>query len=131
MTLHAESGAGLVSSLAGLLVFLFFMLFATQILLHLLSSSFVNAAAFDAARLASGSDAVPAASARAHGMSVLGSLGDSVTRFDVAVGTAAVTVEVQASSPALVPAAVSRALGTTSIHRRVTVRREQVSCDGC
>ena len=131
MRLHSESGAGLVSTLAGLVVFLFFLLFATQILLHLLSSSFVHAAAFDAARIASGTGEISPAAARSHGLSVLGSLGGQVSRFDVTVGESTVTVVVEATSPALVPATVGRALGMASIRRSVSVRRELVSCDGC
>ncbi|MPZ74849.1 MAG: hypothetical protein GEU74_16830 [Nitriliruptorales bacterium] len=129
--MHSESGAGLVSTLSGVGVFLFFVLFATQILLHLVAASFVNAAAFDAARLASGAGDVTADAAADHGLAVLGSFAGRVSRFDVAVRPTSVTVEVEAVSPALVPEAVSRALGAASIQRSITVRREQVRCEGC
>ena len=133
MTAHVaeETGSGLVSTLAGVLVFLFFVLLAAQILVHLFATSYVNAAAFDAARLASGSDAVSAAAAREHGLGVLGSFSSRVSAFDVEVGATSVTVRVRADSPALVPGAMGRGLGAAAIDRTVTVRRELAPCDGC
>ena len=127
--LHEESGAGLVSTLAGVLVFLFFVLLAAQVLVHLFATSYVNAAAFDAARLASGT--VSAAAAREHGLGVLGSFSSRVSAFDVEVGATAVTVRVRADSPALVPGVMGRGLGAASIDRTVTVRRELAPCEGC
>ena len=129
--LAGESGAGLVSTLAGVLVFLFFVLFAAQVLVHLFATSYVNAAAFDAARLASGSATVTAAAAREHGLGVLGSFSSRVSAFDVEVGATAVTVRVRADSPALVPGVMGRGLGSASIDRTVTVRRELAPCEGC
>ena len=128
--LDEEAGVGLVSSVAGIFVFLAFLLFAAQVLVHLFATSYVNAAAFDAARLASGS-AGDAAQAREHGMDVLGSYSERVSTFDVAVGAESVTVHVQARSPALLPAMFGRVLGTSSIDRRVTLRRELPQCAGC
>ena len=128
--LHDEAGVGLVSSIAGIFVFLAFLLFAAQVLVHLFATSFVNAAAFDAARMASGS-AGDSAQARAHGMDVLGSFAARVSTFDVAVGDESVTVHVQARSPALLPAMFGTAINASSIDRRVTLRRELPRCDGC
>ena len=121
--LSDEAGVGLVSSVAGILAFLAFLLFAAQVLVHLFATSYVNAAAFDAARMASGS-AGDAAQAREHGLEVLGSYAPRVSTFDVAVGDEQVTVHVQARSPALLPAMFGRVLGTASIDRRVILRRE-------
>lgn len=129
--LDDESGVGLISSVAGLTAFLAFLLFAAQILVHLFATSYVNAAAFDAARLASGADGVTEGAARAHGLEVLGSYASRVSNFSVAVGVDEVTVHVRAESPALLPRAFGRVAGTSSIDRTVTVRREVPRCPGC
>ena len=131
MRLAAEDGAGLVSSVAGVLVFLAFLLFAAQILVHLFASSFVNAAAFDAARLASGSAGVSESAAAEHGLAVLGSYSSRVSVFSVDIGAEQVNVRVQADSPALRPAAFGRVIGTASIDRRVSLRRELPRCADC
>lgn len=129
--LRDERGAGLVSSVAGLTAFLAFLLFAAQVLVHLFASSFVNAAAFDAARLASGSGDVSASAARAHGLEVLGSYAQRVSTFSVTSDADQVTVHVQAQSPALLPAVFGRVVGMSSIDRTVTLRREVPQCAGC
>jgi hypothetical protein len=116
---------------AGVLVFLAFLLFAAQILVHLFATSYVNAAAFDAARLASGSAGVTEGAAEAHGRSVLGSFSSRVSSFTVDIGDEQVMVQVQASSPALLPATFGRVLGVASIDRRVVLRRELPNCPGC
>ena len=129
-TFHDEGGVGLVSSLAGVIVFLAFLLFAAQVLVHLFASSFVNAAAFDAARLASGSADVGAGAAQAHGQSVLGGLARG-SQFDVSVGQEQVTVRVRTTSPALLPRVFGRVLGVETIDRTVTLRREKPVCADC
>lgn len=129
--LQTEQGAGLVSSVAGVLVFLAFLLFAAQILVHLFATSYVNAAAFDAARLASGSAGVTEGVAQQHGLSVLGSFASRVSVFAVDIGAEQVTVEVEATSPALLPATFGRVIGTASIDRTVTLRREVPQCARC
>ena len=129
--LRDESGVGAVSSVAGLTAFLAFLLFAAQVLVHLFATSYVNAAAFDAARLASGSAAVSQGAARAHGLEVLGSYASRVSAFSVSVGPEQVTVHVQAQSPALLPTAFGRVVGVSSIDRTVTLRREVPQCADC
>lgn len=129
--LRGEDGVGLISSVAGIFVFLAFLLLAAQVLVHLFATSYVNAAAFDAARLASGAGSVSASQARDHGMDVLGSFAGRVSRFDVAVGAEQVTVSVQARSPALLPRLFGQAVGVSSIDRSVTLRRERPQCVDC
>ena len=129
--LRGEEGVGLISSVAGVTAFLAFLLFAVQVLVHLFASSFVNAAAFDAARLASGSAGISEGAAQQHGLSVLGSYASRVSEFAVDIGAQQVNVRVRADSPALLPAAFGRVLGTESIDRTVTVRREVSQCAGC
>lgn len=131
LRLREESGVGLLSSVAGLTAFLAFLLLAAQVLVHLFATSYVNAAAFDAARLASGSANVSEGAARAHGLEVLGSYASRVSSFSVVVDADRVTVHVEAQSPALLPAAFGRVTGTSSIDRTVTLRREVPQCAGC
>ena len=59
-----EGGAGLVSTLAGVTMFLTLVLFAVHLLLNLYGTSTVTAVAFDAARIAAGSDGDERAAAR-------------------------------------------------------------------
>lgn len=112
-------------------MFLAFLLFAAQILVHLFASSFVNAAAFDAARLASGSAGVSEDAASEHGLAVLGSYSSRVSAFSVDISAEQVNVRVQADSPALLPAAFGRVLGTASIDRTISLRRELPRCADC
>jgi hypothetical protein len=126
-----EAGVGLVSSLAGVMVFLAFLLFAAQVLVHLFASSYVNAAAFDAARLASGSGDVTPAAAQAHGLRVLGTYGDRVESFTVDRTAEQVTVNVRVVSPALLPRVFGTVIGVDRIDRTVTLRRERPVCEGC
>ncbi len=51
-----EGGAGLVGTLAGVTMFLALLFFAVHLLLNLYGASTVTAVAFDAARIAAGSD---------------------------------------------------------------------------
>ena len=51
-----ERGVGLVSTLAGVAMFLALLLFAVHLVLTLYGASTVTAVAFDAARIAAGSD---------------------------------------------------------------------------
>ncbi len=127
---RGERGAGAISAVAGVAVFLVFLLLAVQVLVHLFATSAVSAAAFDAARLASGADGGGAAAARGHGLTVLGGFAGDVRAFDVAVGADSVTVHVVADSPALLPEALARVLGAAGIDRTVTVRREGPVCTG-
>ena len=129
--LHAEDGVGLTSSVAGVMVFLAFLLLAAQILVHLFATSYVNAAAYDAARLASGSAGLSEAAATEYGLTVLGSFAERVSVFTVEIAAEEVRVHVEAESPALLPAAFGRAVGSTSIDRNIVLRRELGQCAGC
>ena len=52
---RGDEGAGLIGTIAGVLVFLAFLLFAVQLLVGLYATSAVTSAAFDGARLVAGS----------------------------------------------------------------------------
>ncbi len=70
MTLD-ERGSGLVSTLAGVTMFLALLFFAVHLVLNLYGASTVTAVAFDAARIAAGSDGDEGA-ARAYAEELLG-----------------------------------------------------------
>jgi hypothetical protein len=115
----------MIGTLAGFGAFLGFLLLAVQLLVHLYATSMVTAAAYDAARLASGTQ-VPAAVAEAHGRSLLGSFAARTSTFAVLDGGDHVVVRVEARSPALLPAAFGAVTGITTINREVVARKEQL-----
>lgn len=124
-----DAGTGLVSSIAGLVAFLAFLLFAVQLLLNLYAASTLTAAAGDAARLvaARGNARDPAAvdRAEAHARSLLGRFGDDVT-FTWTVGDGAVSVRVRAEPPRVLLPALGGAVGFDEIDRTVHVRVEEL-----
>jgi hypothetical protein len=120
-----EAGTGAIGTLAGFGAFLGFLLLAVQLLVHLYATSVVTSAAYDAARLASGTAVSPAA-AEAHGRSLLGGFNDRTPTFSVVDAGDHVRVRVEASSPALLPATFGSIAGISSISREVVARKEQL-----
>ena len=70
-----DRGAGLLSTVAGVVVFLVFLLFAVQLLFGLYASSTVNAVANDAAARAASADAPPLDVIEAQARASLGEVG--------------------------------------------------------
>lgn len=134
MTLRSgqDRGAGLLSSAAGVLVFLAFLLFAVQLLFGLYASSAVTAVANDAAVRAASAEAPPLEVIEAEARRALGEVGASATftwAQDDADGDGAldtVVLEVIARPPRFVPASIGGVIGLEEIRRAVRVRREQV-----
>ncbi|MGH9065987.1 MAG: hypothetical protein ACRD0J_00455 [Acidimicrobiales bacterium] len=116
-----------------MLVFLVLLLLAVQVLFDLYARSAVGSAAFDAARVVSGSDAGGTAAAQADAESyargVLGGYGRQA-RFSWSVTADEVGLTVSVRSPSLLPAVVAGPLGLDSIVRHVVVRRERVRPEG-
>jgi hypothetical protein len=108
-----ESGASSVASVFGVAIFLGFMLFSTQVLVHLYASSTVTAVAFDTARRASGLGGDCAAS-EADALARLGSWG---AQSDVLVRCRQVgdSTEVTISGPS--PARGLRVFGAGVVDR--------------
>src|SRR5262245_61743328 len=79
---HDDAGTGLVSTLAGVVVFLAFLLLAVQSLVDLCATSVVTAVAYDAARMVSTSsdpsDPAVLAAAEADARTRLGPYADRV-----------------------------------------------------
>jgi hypothetical protein len=129
----ADAGAGLLSTAAGVVVFLVFLLFAVQLLFGLYASSTVNAAANDAATRAASAGAPALDRIEADARESLGEIGSSAT-FDWSVedtdGDGAddtVVLEVVADPPRFLPPSIGGSIGLDEIRRTVRVRREKVA----
>lgn len=77
--LERDAGAGLLSTSAGVLVFLMFLMLAVQLLFGLYASSTVTAVANDAAQRAASSGAPPLATIEAEARRSLGRVGDNAS----------------------------------------------------
>lgn len=126
---QGEAGTGLVATVTGTLVFMVLLLLAVQVCFDLYARSAVEAAAFDAVRVVTGSDAsaTPAALAAAEqdARRVLGRYG-SLARFSWQVGASTVGLTVSVHDPSVLPAALVGPLGLDTVTRTVVLRREQV-----
>lgn len=120
-----EEGASAVTAVFGVAIFLVFLLFAAQVLLHLYGTSTVTAVAFDSARLVAGRDGVSPAEAEARARAALGSYGsDPALKFTWQVDADAVVLRVDGPSPATLVTAVTGLAGLDAIEREVRVRVE-------
>lgn len=127
-----ERGAGLISTAAGVVVFLMFLLFAVQLLFSLYASSTVSAVASDAAHRAAARDAPPLTVIEADARASLGRVGDAAA-FDWATvdsdrdGTDdTLVLEVVADPPRFVPRSLGGSVGLGEIRRTVRVRLEEL-----
>jgi hypothetical protein len=120
-----ERGAGLFSTLFGFTVFLFFILFATQVMVALYARSTVTAVSYDAARrVASGTPETDAEARAARQMGRRcppGRCSFDWSRSDA--DDVVLDVDVP-PGPSLIPAVVRRPMGIDHVHRSFVVRRE-------
>ena len=129
---NADAGAGLLSTAAGVVVFLVFLLFAVQLLFALYASSTVTAVANDAASRAASADAPPLAIIEADARGSLGEVGTTATfewdledaDDDGALDT--VVLEVVTRPPRFIPPSIGGSIGLDEVRRTVRVRTEQV-----
>ncbi len=119
--MKGERGSGLISTWAGVLVFMVLLLFSVQVVLHLYTSSTTGAVAADAAhRVARAADTEALAEDRAR--ELLGSVGERAV-FDWSGSTAEhVVVRVIVDNPDVLPGMP----GLDIVDRTVRVRREQM-----
>jgi hypothetical protein len=132
---RTDRGAGLIGTIAGVLVFLGFLLFAVQLLVDLYATSAATSAAFDGARLVAGSrtdhataESVERARAEAERRMrrELGGLGDQVT-FDWSASDAdVVAVRIRGPAPRFLLPGVGGPLAFDTIDRTARVRVEAV-----
>ena len=129
----ADAGAGLLSTAAGVVVFLVFLLFAVQLLFGLYASSTVNAVANDAATRAASAGAPTLDRIESEARESLGEIGSSAT-FSWSVEDSdgdgsddTVVLEVVADPPRFIPPSIGGAIGLDEIRRTVRGRREEVA----
>ena len=120
----ADRGAGLIGTIAGVTVFLAFLLFAVQLLFNLYATSAVTAAAYDAARVVAGSAGGDVTRAENHARQVLGRYADRVS-FDWSINSDTVALRVRARNPTFLLPALGGAVGFDEIDRTVQVRVER------
>jgi len=130
----AERGAGLVGLLGGFVVFLAFLLFAVQLLVHLYATTLVTAAAHDAAGRVAGAavdhqDPVAVAGARADAeqgaRADLGGFADEVHIDWSGSDADTVVLHVRARPPRVMLGGLADDVGLGEIDRTVRVRVER------
>ncbi|HEY4377237.1 MAG TPA: hypothetical protein VGM93_08760 [Acidimicrobiales bacterium] len=123
-----------MSTVAGVVVFLAFLLFAVQLTFDLSATSAVSAAALDAARTVASrdvdhADADAVREAQVDGerraRSELGRLGNRAT-FTWRVDDDDVQLRVQVTNPRFLPPGLDRPVGFDRIDRTVSIRVERV-----
>jgi hypothetical protein len=126
-----EDGSSAITSVFGVLIFLGFLMLATQVLVHLYATSTVSAIAFDTARRAAAEgadcDSIDAASY------VRQALGDYGQRIDDPLCTTdgdQTVVTVTGPTPARLADAFGGGLGLDRIERTARVRTEDFRAGG-
>jgi len=129
--MRRDDGTGLISTAAGVLVFLLFLVFAVQLLFSLYASSTVTAVAHDAAARAA-SDPDPdldriAAEARAH-LGRMGERADLIWQTEDDDGDGEpdlVALRIVVVPPRLVPRSIGQGVGLGAVDRTARVRVER------
>lgn len=123
-----QSGAGVISSISGVVVFLLLMLFAVQVLYGLYATSVVTAVTYDAAKSVAGSDGGEAArdEAQRRAARQLGRYGDEVSFDWRQSDDEAVRLTVRARRPSFFPRELVGDSLLGDIVRTVRVRTERV-----
>ncbi len=116
-----DRGAGIFSSVFGLMFFLVFLLLATQLMWSLYATSVVTSAAYDAGRAVARSGDAGAAEARFE--SSIGSYNADVS-ISAPPGEGVVTVVVTGANPSLLPDRFARSLPFGVIERTIEIRNE-------
>ncbi len=128
-TTQAQEGAGVVSSVVGVAIFLVLLLFAVQVLVGLYATSVVTAATYDAAKILAGGDQGDSTASRANAedtaRSQLGRFGERAT-FRWANDVDTIRLHVRAPRPTLLPRSLAHSVGLGDIERTVRVPVERV-----
>lgn len=124
-----DDGSGLIPTVTGVTILLLLLLLAVQVVFNLYSTSAVQAAAFDAARLAAaeGSDLGRAQQvADGHVRDVLGRYGEEqVESVRVVVDGDAILLTVRAQNRSLLPRLLPDGLASDTVERSARVRLER------
>jgi hypothetical protein len=128
-----DSGTGLIATLAGVLVFLVFLLFTVQLLVDLYATSASTNAAFDGARMVAGSRAdhgdsaamqAIRSAAEARVRAELGTFGGSIELDWSGSNDDTVQLRIEGDTPRFLFPGFSGPLGADHIDRTVRVRVE-------
>jgi hypothetical protein len=126
-----ERGAGLISTSAGVLVFLLFLVFAVQLLFSLYASSTVTAVAHDAAARAASAPEGDWELIGDDARSLLGRMGEeaeltwSAEDSDGDGASDTVALRIVVSPPRLVPRSLGEGVGLGTVDRTARVRLER------
>ena len=124
--LLAEDGSSAITSVFGVLIFLGFLLLATQVLVHLYATSTVSAVAFDTARRAAAEGASCAAiDAPARARRALGGYGQRIDEPICSTQGQETVVTISGPTPARLVDAFGSGLGLDRIERTARVRTER------
>jgi len=130
-----QGGAGLIGTIAGVTIFLAFLLFAVQLLMNLYTTTAVTSAAFDGAHVVAGhrvahhdDDALRRAQAEAevHMRQELGQFGEQVSFDWSGSDDASIAVRIQGLAPRFLLPGLGGPLGFDRIDRTARIRREDV-----
>lgn len=130
--MEPEKGAGLISTAAGVVVFLVFLLFAVQLLFAMYASSTVTAVTNDAAQRAASEGTGALELIEADARRSMGAVGERATftwATDDSDGDGepdTVVLRVVAVPPRFIPPSIGGAIGFGEIDRVVRVRQEQL-----
>lgn len=126
--LPPDAGAGLVSSVAGITVFLGFLLFSVQLLTNLYATSVVTSAVHDGARRAAEAGSAPEdrRAAEAQVRELLGAYGDEAELDWSGTDADVVRLRVQIDNPSFLLRSLPADLPFQHIDRTATVRVEQL-----
>jgi hypothetical protein len=119
-----ERGSSPITAVAGVGMFLGFLLLAAQVLLHLYATSTVSAAAFDGARRLAAEEGMTCDEARAHVRGLLGDHGAEVAIACVPSDGDQVGLRVSGPSPAPLVQGFRDGFALGDIERLVLVRDE-------
>jgi hypothetical protein len=126
-----DRAAGLISTAAGVVVFLMFLLLSVQLLFGLYASTTLTAVANDAAQRAAARGAPPLAVIEAEARASLGRVGDDADftwLIEDADGDGegdTVVLRLVATPPRFVPASLGDPMGVGSVRRTARVRIEE------
>jgi Flp pilus assembly protein TadG len=124
---HGDDGTGVISTLAGVTVFLVLLFFAVQVLTNLYATSVVTSVTYDAARRAATHGHPPTpdelADAEAHARSLLGRLGTKAAFDWSASDDDVVELRIEVPNPRFIP--MVPLVGLDEVDRTVTVRIEE------
>jgi len=128
-TFSGDAGSSPVTAVFGVAMFLFFLLFASQVLLHLYATSIVTSAAFATATRVAAEDVGCGPGGATAEQIARGRLGGYGRRASLVVGCtvdgADTVVTIQAPSPARGLSTIGYGLSLDAIERTARVRTEE------